>query len=105
MENQIRRLPKKTIISITIIIVLGIAIFFLLKDLKEQKLTEILANIGNTNIKSLEVINKLNVEDKETRYTSTVYKVVFYDNDLKQTCIGFIHRNRNGNYTKDFDCK
>lgn len=105
MENQIRRLPKKTIISITIIIVLGIAIFFLLKDLKEQKLTEILANIGNTNIKNLEVINKLNVEDKETRYTSTVYKVVFYDNDLKQTCIGFIHRNRNGNYTKDFDCK
>lgn len=105
MENQIRRLPKKTIISITIIIVLGIAIFFLLKDLKEQKLTEILANIGNTNIKNLEVINKLNVEDKETRYTSTVYKVVFYDNNLKQTCIGFIHRNRNGNYTKDFDCK
>jgi hypothetical protein len=105
MEDQIRRLPKKTIFSIIIIIILAIAIFFVLKNLKEQKLTEILSSIGNTNIKNLEVINKLNVEDTETRYTSTVYKVIFYDNDLKQTCIGFIHRNRDGSYTKDFDCK
>jgi hypothetical protein len=105
MEDQIRRLPKKTIFSIIIIIVLAIAIFFVLKDLKEQKLTEVLGNIGHANIKKLEVINKLNVEDTETRYKSTVYKVIFYDNDLKQTCIGFIHRNRDGSYTKDFDCK
>ena len=53
----------------------------------------------------IEVINKLSVEDNETRYKSSVYKVVFYDNNLKQTCIGFIHRNRDGSYTKDFDCK
>jgi hypothetical protein len=105
MEDQIRRLPKKTIFSIIIIIVLAIAIFFVLKDLKEQKLTEVLGNIGHANIKKLEVINKLNVEDTETRYKSTVYKVIFYDNDLKQTCIGFIHRNKDGSYTKDFDCK
>lgn len=105
MQDEVRRLPKKTTFSITIIILIAIAIFFVLKNLKEQKITEILASIGNTNIKSLEVINKLNVEDTETRYTSTVYKVIFYDNDLKQTCIGFIHRNRDGSYTKDFDCK
>ncbi|MBU0923312.1 hypothetical protein KKG81_00390 [bacterium] len=103
--TEVRKLPKKTIISIIIIIVLGMGVFFLLKDLKEQKLTEILATIGHNNIKSLEVINKLSVEDSETRYKSSVYKVVFYDNNLKQTCIGFIHRNRDGNYTKDFDCK
>jgi len=105
MTNDVRRLPKKTIILISIIILIALAIFFVLRDLKQQKLTEILATIGHTSIKSLEVINKLDVEDSETRYKSTVFKVKFYDNNLNQTCIGFIHRNKNGNYTKDFDCK
>jgi hypothetical protein len=105
MSNDVRKLPKKTIFLISIIIVIALAIFLILKDLKEQKLTEILATIGHTTIKDLEVINKLSVEDTETRYKSTVYKVKFYDNNLNQTCIGFIHRNRNESYTKDFDCK
>jgi hypothetical protein len=105
MSNDVRKLPKKTIFLISIIIIIALAIFLILKDLKEQKLTEILATIGHTTIKDLEVINKLSVEDTETRYKSTVYKVKFYDNNLNQTCIGFIHRNRNESYTKDFDCK
>ena len=105
METEVRKLPKKTIISILIIGILGIGIFFLLKGLKEQKLTEMLATIGHNNIKSVEVINKLSVEDTETRYKSSVFKIKFYDNDLKQTCIGFIHINRDKSYTKDFDCK
>ncbi|MDZ7819215.1 MAG: hypothetical protein U5K55_11685 [Aliarcobacter sp.] len=103
--TEVRKLPKRTIFIIILMGIIGIGIFFLLKDLKEQKLTEILATIGHSDIKSLEVINKLSVEDTETRYKSTVYKVIFYDNNLKQTCIGFIHRNRDGSYTKDFDCK
>ena len=105
MSDDVRKLPKKTIFLISIIIIIALAIFLILKDLKEQKLTEILATIGHTTIKDLEVINKLSVEDTETRYKSTVYKVKFYDNNLNQTCIGFIHRNRNESYTKDFDCK
>ena len=105
MQTEIRRLPRKTIITISLIILAAIAIFFTLKILKEQKLTEILASIGHNNIKEVEVINRLSVEDTETRYKSTVFKVKFYDNDLKQTCVGFIHRNRDGSNTKDFDCK
>uniref|UniRef100_UPI0040473AF0 hypothetical protein n=1 Tax=Aliarcobacter sp. TaxID=2321116 RepID=UPI0040473AF0 len=105
MSEQVRKLPKKTIIIIGVMIVIAAAIFFVLKDLKEQKLTEILATIGHKNVKDLKVINKLSVEDKETRYKSSVYKVMFYDNNLSQSCIGFIHRNRDGSYTKDFDCK
>ena len=104
-EIEVRKLPKKTIISIFIIIIIAIAIFFVLKNLKEQKLTEVLASIGHTSIKNLEVINKLSVEDTQTRYKSSVFKVIFFDNNLKQTCIGFIHKNRDGSHTKDFDCK
>ena len=103
--HQVRRLPKKTVIVISILIVLAFAIFYIIQDLKEKKITEILATIGHTNITQLKVVNKLNVEDKETRYQSSVFKVIFYDNDLKQSCIGFIHQERNEQYTKDLNCE
>lgn len=105
MQTEVRKLPKKTVIVIGIIIALALVIFFVLKDLKEQKLAEILATIGHSNIKNLEVINKLSVEDTQTRYKSSVYKVIFYDNNLNKTCIGFIHKEKQEHYTKDFDCK
>ena len=103
--HQVRKLPKKTVVIISVIIVIAFAIFYVIKDLKEKKLTEVLATIGHTNIKQLKVINKLEVEDSETRYKSSVYKIIFYDNDLNQSCIGFIHQDRNQQYTKDVNCK
>lgn len=105
MTNEVRRLPKKTVIIISVIIILAVGIFLTLKNLKEQKMTEIIATLNHKNIKDMEVINKLSVEDKETRYKSTVYKVRFFDNNLNKTCIGFIHIGKNRKYSKDFDCK
>lgn len=105
MENEVRKLPKKTIFIISFMVIIALSIFLVLKNLKEQKLTEVLATIGHKNIKDMNVINKLSVEDTQTRYKSTVYKVMFFDNDLNKTCIGFIHREKNQHYTKDFDCK
>lgn len=103
--HQVRRLPKKTVVVISIIIVLAFIIFYMIQDLKEKKITEVLATIGHTNITQLKVINKLNVEDKDTKYQSSVYKVIFYDNDLQQSCIGFIHQERDNQYTKDLNCE
>lgn len=103
--HQVRRLPKKTVVIISIIIAIAFIIFYVIKDLKEKKITEVLATVGHVNITQLKVINKLNVEDKDTRYQSTVFKVIFYDNDLNQSCIGFIHQERNEQYTKDLNCE
>ncbi len=103
--HQVRRLPKKTVIVISILIAVTFSIFYVVKDLKEKKLTEVLATIGHKNISRLKVINKLEVEDVVTKYKSSVYKVLFYDNDLNQSCIGFIHKERNETYTKDFNCE
>lgn len=105
MANEVRKLPRKTIIIICVLFSVGLAVFLGLKFLKEEKISEILATLGHTNIKEVKVINKLSVEDKKTRYKSTVYKVMFNDLNLKQTCSGFIHRGRENNYTKDFNCK
>lgn len=105
MSTEVRRLPKKTIIIIGAMCGIALVIFLFLKDLKEQKMAEIIATLGHKNIKDMEVINKLSVEDKETRYKSKVYKVRFFDNNINKTCVGFIHIGRNNTYSKDFDCK
>lgn len=105
MEYEIRKLPKKTIFLIIVMIIISIGVFVLLKTLKEQKITEILNTLGQKNITHLEVINKLNVEDRKTKYKSKVFKVKFFDKDLNKTCIGFIHIGRNNKYSKDLDCK
>ena len=104
-NNEIRKLPKKTIIIIMILILAGFAVFMTLKVLKEAKMTEILSSLNYKNIKDLEVINKLKVEDKETRYKSKVYKVRFYDNNLNKMCIGFVHMGRYNKNSVDLDCK
>lgn len=104
-ETEVRKLPKKTVITITIIVAIALAMFLVLKDLKEKKMSEILATLGHKNTNNIEVINKLRVEDTKTRYKSTVYKVRFLDSDLNKTCIGFIHIGRHKEYSKDLDCK
>jgi membrane-associated HD superfamily phosphohydrolase len=103
--HQVRKLPKKSVITISIMIIIIFSIFYVIQDFREQKIAEALSSIGHKNIKNLKVINKLEVEDAQTRYKSTVYKILFYDNDLEQSCIGFLHKERNQSYTKDFNCK
>ena len=104
-NTEVRKLPRKTVIIIAVLILAGIAVFTILNTLKQDKMTEILATLGHSNIKEIEVINKLSVEDKETRYKSKVYKIRFYDKDKNKTCVGFIHMGRNNKNSEDFDCK
>ena len=103
--HQMRKLPKRTVIVISVMVAVIFSVFYVVKNLKEKKLTEVLSTIGHKNISQLKVINKLEVEDTQTKYKSSVYKVLFYDNDLNQSCIGFIHRDKNESYSKDIDCK
>lgn len=105
MSYEVRKLPKKTIFIISIIVVICFVGFIVLKTLKELRMEEILKTLGHENISQMQVINKLSVEDTVTRYKSTVYKVKFHDNKLNQTCVGFIHFQRDNKFSKDVDCK
>ena len=105
MSYEVRKLPKKTVIIISLIVSIAIVIFLVQKTLKEQRFAEILGTLGHTNITELKIINKLNVEDVQTKLKSNVFKVKFFDKDLNQTCIGFLHKEKNDLYSKDFDCK
>ncbi|WP_323594599.1 hypothetical protein [Aliarcobacter butzleri] len=105
MSYEVRKLPKKTVIIISFIVSIAIVIFLVQKTLKEQRFAEILGTLGHTNITELKIINKLNVEDVQTKLKSNVFKVKFFDKDLNQTCIGFLHKEKDDLYSKDFDCK
>ncbi|MFY4844439.1 hypothetical protein ACOTVP_07850 [Aliarcobacter butzleri] len=105
MSYEVRKLPKKTVIIISLIVSIAIVIFLVQKTLKEQRFAEILGTLGHTNITELKIINKLNVEDVQTKLKSNVFKVKFFDKDLNQTCIGFLHKEKDDLYSKDFDCR
>ncbi len=102
---EVRKMPKKTIILLSIIALISLVGFIFITTTKNLKMEEVLATLGHKNISDIKVINKLNVEDKETRVKSTVYKTAFKDLDLDKDCVGFIHRSNKGKYSKDIDCK
>lgn len=104
-DLEVRKLPKKTLIIISIMTLLCIVGFVVIQQTKSMKMEEILNTLDHKNVENVKVINKINAEDKETKLQSTVFKVIFNDLDLKQECIGFIIRSNRGKYSKDLDCK
>ncbi|AXX93390.1 hypothetical protein CPU12_08525 [Malaciobacter molluscorum LMG 25693] len=105
MENEIRIIPKKTKILIAVLVILISVIFAILTYLKDLRMEEILNSLGYKNITNIQVINKMSVENKETRKNGTLYKVLFDNKDTKEECIGFVHKDSEGQYYDDFDCK
>ncbi len=104
-KTQIRKMPKKTIVIISLVAIIAIVGFIFITTTKNMKMKEVLSTLEHKNISDIKVINRLSVEDKETKVKSTVYKVTFKDMDLDKNCIGFIHRSNKGKYSKDIDCK
>lgn len=104
-QEEVRKLPKGTMIIIVIMTISILGAYLFLTLLKQDKISEVLETLGHKNLSNIKVINKLSVEDKKTRYKTKVYKVKFFDKDLNKTCIGFVHFGRNKQYNKDIDCK
>ena len=102
---EVRKLPKKTVIVISIMAAICFIGFFFVMTTKSLKMEEVLSTLGHKNISSVKVVNKMSVEDRETKVKSTVFKVAFYDETLKKDCVGFVHRSNSGKYSKDIDCK
>lgn len=102
---EVRRLPKKTVAIIAIMSIVTIIGFGFVMITKNLKMEEVLNNLGHKDISNIKVVNRMSVEDTQTKVKSTVYKVTFFDKTLNKECIGFVHRSNEGNYTKDIDCK
>lgn len=102
---EVRKMPKKTITIIVLMSVVMVIGFLFIMTSKNMKMEEVLSNLGHQNISHIKVVNRMSVEDKDTRVKSTVYKVTFTDMALNKECVGFVHRSNHGKYSKDIDCK
>lgn len=76
-----------------------------MQSLKNEKFNEVLADLGYKDIKSLKVVNRLNVEDTVTKQKSYAYKLAFYDKNTNKECIGFVFQQKDKSFTQDIDCK
>jgi len=102
---EVRKLPKKSIIIIVVMSIIIVAGFIFEVSMKNLRMEEVLRDLGHKNVTDIKVVNKMHAEDEKTKVRSTVYKIIFYDKDLKKECIGFINRSNDGKYSKDIDCK
>lgn len=105
MSNiEVRKLPKRTIIIITLIFVFGLAGYLFISYTKELKMKEVLATLDFKNVSNITVYNVAPVKNDETNKSGYLYKLSFKNNENNQECVGLIFR-ENGKYKKDIDCK
>ena len=100
-----RQIPKKTILYIVILVILGIAIYFMTQYGKSQKVSKILNDLDYKNISDVKVYGVTKVEDKVTRIQGFKYFVKFTDNTNNKLCKGFVYKDFKRKINKDITCK
>lgn len=105
MSNEIRKLPKKTIIIIGSLIALGIISFILASAGKATKAKNILAQLGMEDVSKIRVYASQEILNEEINVKGMKYTVSFYNNTTSENCKGFIVKDYKNNVFKDLLCK
>ena len=106
MDNKIqtRAIPKKSFVIMIILILLGIATYFITQNGKAQKVTKILKEVGYTNVSNVKVYGVTKVENKDTKIQGFKYFVIFNDLETNQQCKGFVLKDFKRKTAKDLIC-
>ena len=105
MEPEVRKLPKKTIIMIISIVILGIISFFIATAGKAVKAEKILAKLGYEDVSDITVYATQEFLREDINIKGLKYTVSFIDNNANKECKGFILQDYKGNVEKDLLCK
>jgi len=105
MEPEVRKLPKKTIIYMVILGILGIVWFFLVAYGQSTKATNILYMLGYKNVSNVKVYAYHEFLREDTNTKGYKYTVSFTNNDTNEECKGFILKDFKKNVDKDLNCK
>jgi len=103
-EIQTRSIPKKSFIIIAILVLLGVATFFITQNGKAQKVTKILIEMGYTNISDVKVYGVTKVENKDTKIQGFKYFVIFKNLETTQECRGFVLKDFKRKTAEDLIC-
>ncbi len=105
MKPEVRKMPKKTVILLITLVILGILSFFAVVYGKTIKATKILNQLGYKNIKKVHIYSTQEFLNETTNIKGMQYKVSFIDLNKNQECRGFIVKDLKNNVDKDLDCK
>ena len=105
MEQEIRKLPKKTIIWMIILGLLGIVWFYLVSFGQETKVKKILNSLKYENISDIKVYANHKFLREDINIEGYKYTVSFVNNDTNEYCKGFVLKDFKQNTTEDLICR
>ena len=104
MSTEVRKLPKKTVIYMVILGVLGILWFILVAYGQASKVTKILATLGYKNVTNVKVYANHQFLREDINVKGFKYTVSFIDNIAHKECKGFVLKDFKRNVTEDLIC-
>jgi hypothetical protein len=105
METEVRRLPKKTVVIIVSLIVLGVVWLFLVSYGQTTKVTKILHTLGYKNISNVQVYANHEFIREDINVKGYKYTISFIDKNTNEECKGFVLKDFKRNVEKDLICK
>jgi len=105
MEQEVRKLPKKTIFYIGLLCVLGVGFFYLISYGQANKVTKILHMLGYKNVANVKVYANHEFLREDINVKGYKYTVSFTNLDSNEDCKGFVLKDFKRNVTDELICK
>ncbi|MEA3553024.1 MAG: hypothetical protein U9R39_01335 [Campylobacterota bacterium] len=104
MAIEVRKLPKKTIVYMVILGVLGIFWFFLVFFGQATKVTKILNTLGYENVSKVKVYANHQFLREDINVKGIKYTISFVNKETNEKCKGFVLKDFKRNVEKDLIC-
>ncbi|MEA3383697.1 MAG: hypothetical protein U9Q20_03350 [Campylobacterota bacterium] len=104
MSTEIRKIPKKTVIIISILALLGVATYFITGYGKASKATKILYTLGYKNVKDVKVYATHQFLREDINVKGFKHTISFIDLEKNEQCKGFVLKDFKQNVEKDLIC-
>jgi hypothetical protein len=104
MAQEVRKLPKKTVIWMVVLILLGVVWIQLVSFGQQQKVKKILHTLEYTDVSNIKVYANHEFLREDINVKGYKYTVSFTDNKKGEDCKGFVLKDFKRNVTKDLIC-
>jgi hypothetical protein len=104
METEVRKLPKKTIVIVVMLGLLGILWFFMVSYGQTSKVTKILDTLDYKNVTDVRVYAKHQFLREDINVKGFKYTISFINKDTNENCKGFVLKDFKRNVEKDITC-
>ena len=104
METEVRKLPKKTVIILITLSILGIIWYLLVALGQSNKVTQILHELGYKKVEDVKVYAHHQFIRDDINVKGYKYTISFTNLETNETCKGFVLKDFKRNVDKDLLC-